>query len=70
MSRTKRITLAATADRLLMTCRVELLMLFAGAVVLALVIGEGESFTKRACVAIGWMVIGAALSRFQLKLRQ
>lgn len=70
MSSTNRITLATIADRLLMTCRVELVMLFAGAVVLALVSGEGESFTKTGCVAIGWMVIGAALSRCQPKLRQ
>lgn len=68
MSRSNRITLATIADRLLITCRVELVMLFAGAVVLALVTGEGESFTKTGCVAIGWMAIGAALGRCQLKL--
>lgn len=57
------------ADRLLTTCRSELVMLFAGALVLALITGENETPSKNACVAIGWMVIGAALSRCQLKLR-
>lgn len=70
MSMTNQITLASIADRLLMTCRHELVMLFAGALVLALVTGEGESFTKTACVAIGWMATGAALGRCLLKLRQ
>lgn len=70
MSRTNRTTLATIADQLLMTCRAELAMLFAGAVVLALVAGEGESFTKSTCVAIGWLAIGAALTRCQLKLCQ
>lgn len=70
MSMTNQITLATIADRLLMTCRVELVILFFGAVLLAMVTGEGESFTKTACVVIGWMVIGTALSRCQLKLRQ
>ena len=70
MSSTNRVTVATLADRLMLACHIELLMLFGGAVVLVLVNGEAESFTKVACVAIGWMAIGAALARCQLKLTQ
>lgn len=60
----------ALVDRILTTCKTELVMACAGIVLPSLVIDEPHSFTRTACTAIGWLVVGAAFGRGQIKLRQ
>lgn len=67
---TKTLSRHVLADRFMLTCRVEVFLLLGAILVMSLVSGEPDSMTRSACIAIGWMAIGANLHSVRVKLRQ